>query len=74
MSHLRFADDTMFFLNANKNNARGLKNILIWFEVASGLRINFPKSKLFKVGELDRFEKLADMLGRDIENFPKPTL
>lgn len=43
ISHLHFADDTIFILGASLEKAHGLKELLIWSEVASGLRINLSK-------------------------------
>ncbi|XP_056845199.1 uncharacterized protein LOC130496777 [Raphanus sativus] len=46
VSHLLFADDTMFFLNANKGNCQALKTILSSYEQASGQSINKDKSAI----------------------------
>jgi len=43
---LQFADDTLFFCEANKHNVFTIKIILRCFELASGLRVNFHKSKI----------------------------
>lgn len=40
ISHLQFADDTIFFRGATMENALALKNILISFKMISGLSIN----------------------------------
>ncbi|XP_071708669.1 uncharacterized protein [Rutidosis leptorrhynchoides] len=50
VSHLQYADDTMFFLECSKSNARNLINILKCFELALRLKVNFPKSCLYGVG------------------------
>ncbi|KAL0744395.1 hypothetical protein Bca4012_085908 [Brassica carinata] len=44
ISHLFFADDTMFFLQANKENCASLKSILYHYEQASGQSISKEKS------------------------------
>jgi len=46
VSILQFADDTMFFCEESYSNVVTLNAILRGFEVASGLKINFHKSKL----------------------------
>ena len=46
ISHLLFADDTMFFLQANKNNCKALQSILNRYELASGQTINKEKSAI----------------------------
>ena len=46
MCILQFADDTIFLCEDSFNNVVTLKAILRGFELASGLKINFHKSKL----------------------------
>ena len=46
MCILQFADDTLFLCEDSLNNMVTLKAILRGFELASGLKINFHKSKL----------------------------
>jgi len=47
---LHYADDTFFFCNADTQGVRTLKAILKCFEVASGLKVNYSKSKVGGVG------------------------
>ncbi|GJV81998.1 hypothetical protein Tco_1517868 [Tanacetum coccineum] len=49
VSHLQYADDTIFFGEWNKENAKALMCILKCFEEVSDLRVNYNKSKLFGV-------------------------
>lgn len=46
ISHLFFADDSIFFLKANQQNFSALKNILDDYQYISGQRINFTKSEV----------------------------
>ena len=46
INHLLFADDTMFFLNADKGSTEELKAILSRYEKASGQSINKEKSSI----------------------------
>ena len=46
LSILQFADDSLFLCEDTYNNVLTLKAILRGFELASGLKINFHKSKL----------------------------
>jgi len=43
---LQYADDTMFFYEANSKSVFNIKEILHFFELAFGLRVNFLKSRL----------------------------
>ena len=44
---LQYADDTIFFMEHNLEQAKNLKLLLCAFEQLSGLKINFHESKLF---------------------------
>ncbi|GKV29684.1 hypothetical protein SLEP1_g38589 [Rubroshorea leprosula] len=50
VTHLQFADDTIFFGDATEDNIRVIKCIVRTFELVSGLKINFGKSQLIGVG------------------------
>lgn len=49
ISMLQFTDDTLFFGEVTTQNVVTLKCILRCFELASGLKVNFFKSKLIGV-------------------------
>ncbi|RVW55567.1 Transposon TX1 uncharacterized 149 kDa protein [Vitis vinifera] len=70
VSHLLFADDTILFCEASKDQLTHLGWILAWFEAAFGLRINLAKSELIPVGEIDNIEEMAVELGCRIGSFP----
>ena len=53
-SMLQFADDTLFMLEDSFSNVFTVKTILRCFELVSGLKINFHKSKLAGIN-VDRF-------------------
>ncbi|KAL9685346.1 hypothetical protein QQ045_022795 [Rhodiola kirilowii] len=46
VSHLFFADDSIFFIKADAAEADALKNILSQYEMTSGQRINLEKSEV----------------------------
>ncbi|GKU88310.1 hypothetical protein SLEP1_g2593 [Rubroshorea leprosula] len=63
LSLLQFADDTVIMGRADTENIRTVKDILKWFELMSGLRINFNKSSIFGYNVLEKWLKgLAGML------------
>ena len=51
LTHLQFADDTILFLKPTLDYVPNTRRILICFELASGLQINFHKSCVVKVGK-----------------------
>ncbi|XP_028113211.1 uncharacterized protein LOC114311295 [Camellia sinensis] len=50
ITHLQFADDTILFCNADKEEVGNIKRILRCFEIVSGLRINYHKSVICGIG------------------------
>ena len=59
ISHLFFADDTIVFCEASKDQVSHLSWILFWFEAVSGLRMNLAKSEIIPVGEVEEMLELA---------------
>ncbi|GKV32816.1 hypothetical protein SLEP1_g41389 [Rubroshorea leprosula] len=57
VSHLQFADDTIFFGEASKENIQVIKCVLRTFELASGLKINYGKSQLMGIGVEEEWKK-----------------
>ncbi|XP_071699700.1 uncharacterized protein [Rutidosis leptorrhynchoides] len=50
ITHLQYADDTIFFGEWNKRSAKHISKLLKCFENISGLKVNFRKSKLYGIG------------------------
>lgn len=50
LSHLFYADDVVFVGKWDKQNVATIVNVLNCFILASGLKINLPKSKLMGTG------------------------
>ena len=74
ISHLFFADDIIVFCEASKEHLTHLSWILLWFEAASGLRINLAKSEIIPVGEVEEIEELAVELGCMVGSLPSQYL
>ncbi|GKU90517.1 hypothetical protein SLEP1_g4505 [Rubroshorea leprosula] len=71
VTHLQFADGTIFFGEASEQNIRTIKCILRTFEMAAGLKINFGKCQLMGIGvEDDWRNKMAYRLGCKEGEFP----
>ncbi|XP_068483362.1 uncharacterized protein [Phaseolus vulgaris] len=47
---LQYVDDTLFFCEANTKSVFNIKAILLCFELASGLKVNFLKSRIGGLG------------------------
>ncbi|GJZ86781.1 hypothetical protein Tco_0658391, partial [Tanacetum coccineum] len=50
ISHLQFTDDALILGEWSHENAKNLCRLLRCFHLASGLKVNFSKSKIFGVG------------------------
>ncbi|RVW20240.1 putative ribonuclease H protein [Vitis vinifera] len=70
ISHLFFVDDTIVFCEANREHLTHLSWILLWFEAASGLRINLDKSEIIPVGVVEEIEEMAVELGCRVGSLP----
>nr|GEV01459.1 putative RNA-directed DNA polymerase, eukaryota, reverse transcriptase zinc-binding domain protein [Tanacetum cinerariifolium] len=63
ISHLQFADDAFIMGKWSIKNANNLCRILRCFNLASGLKVNFSKSKFFGVGvDTNETRQLASIL------------
>ena len=74
ISHLLFADDTIVFSEAKKEQLTYLSWILCWFEAASGLRINLAKSEIISVGEVEKIVEMVVELGCKVGQLPSAYL
>nr|KAJ0209709.1 hypothetical protein LSAT_V11C400167150 [Lactuca sativa] len=71
ISHLQYADDVVFMGKWSEENLKNLIRILRCFELASGLKINLSKSKLYGVGTQDiELDLVARSLNFSIGSFP----
>ncbi|KAL4302917.1 hypothetical protein GQ457_10G009840 [Hibiscus cannabinus] len=49
ISHIQFADDLLIFCGGQERQVRNVKRVLRVFELASGLKLNLKKSKVFGI-------------------------
>jgi hypothetical protein len=74
ISHLLFADDTLVFCGASLDQVQAIDEMLICFELVSGLKVNLAKSTLVPVGEVNNVGALAEVLGCEVGSLPIPYL
>lgn len=68
---LQDADDTIFLLEDNLENARNLKFLLCLFEQISGLKINFHKSEIYCLGDaIQRRDSYSEIFTCNIGSLP----
>ncbi|MCI39114.1 RNA-directed DNA polymerase (Reverse transcriptase), partial [Trifolium medium] len=68
---LQFADDTVIVGDGNWDNLWTLKTVLRSFELVSGLKINFFKSKLYGINLEDSFLSAASaFLHCEVDSIP----
>ncbi|KAL8521044.1 hypothetical protein ACS0TY_011549 [Phlomoides rotata] len=71
VSHLQFADDTIFLGDATIENARTIKRILRNLELLSGLKVNFDKCSVSGINvEGDRLAEISGILGCNVASIP----
>nr|XP_033516407.1 uncharacterized protein LOC117280772 [Nicotiana tomentosiformis] len=70
VSHLLFADDTLVFCDADMDQLTYLKQVLQWFQIVSGLKINLDKCEVFPVGEVANIDALSHVLRCKVGSLP----
>ncbi|XP_071707979.1 uncharacterized protein [Rutidosis leptorrhynchoides] len=71
VSHLQYADDTIFLGEWSQKIDFSLQNLLKCFELVSGLKVNFHKSCLYGIGiSIDEIGYVASRLGCKVGSFP----
>lgn len=47
LTHSQYADDTILFINSDVQSVRKVKEVLQCFQLVSGLKVNFQKSRIY---------------------------
>ena len=70
ISHLLFANDTLILCDFDSDQLWHLKGVFVWFQAASGLKINLGKSELVPVGNVTNVMELAAVSGCKVDALP----
>ena len=70
VSHLLFADDTILFCDAYREQILSIRLALTCFQAFTGLKVNVGKSEIVPVGEVRNIQFLANILQCKVGNLP----
>ncbi|KAL6586447.1 hypothetical protein OROMI_001435 [Orobanche minor] len=71
VSHLQYADDTLFSIEGNETNARAVRLLLMNFEAISGLSVNYDKCYVYGLNiHNENLERVAREWGCKVGEFP----
>ena len=62
VSHLLFADDTILFRDASREQILSIRLVLTCFQAFTGLKVNVGKSEIVSIGEVRNIQSLANIL------------
>ena len=63
ISHLLFADDTILFCDASREQILSIRLVLTCFQAFTGLKMNVGKSEIIPIGEVSNIQTLANKQG-----------
>ena len=70
ISHLLFANDTILFCDASREQLLSIRLALSCFQDFTGLNVNVGKSEIVLVGEVNNLDVLANILRRRMGSLP----
>ena len=71
VSHLQFADDTIFFSSTREEDMLTLKSVLLVFGHISGLKVNLDKSNNYGINlKQNHLSRLAEMIDCKASGWP----
>ena len=70
ISHLLFADDTILFCDASREQLLSIRLVLSCFQAFTGLKVNVGKSEIVPVGEVNNIDARANILQCRVGKLP----
>ena len=70
ISHLLFADDTILFCDASREQILSIRLVLTCFQPFTGLKVNVEKSEIIPIGEVSNIQSLANILQCRVGSLP----
>ena len=70
ISHLLFADDTILFYDASRDQLLSIRLALTCFQAFTSLKVNARKSEIVPVGEVGNIDALAAILRCRVGSLP----
>ena len=70
ISHLFFADDTILFCDAFREQLLSIRSALSCFQAFTGLKVNVGKSEIVPIGEVNNLAALASILHCRVGSLP----
>ena len=74
ISHLTFADDTILFYDASREQLLYIRMVLIFFEAITGLKVNVGKNEIVPIGDVGNLNALARTLCCKVGTLPMRNL
>ena len=74
ISHLLFADDTILFCDASREQLLSIRLVLSCFQAFTSLKVNVGKSEIVPVGEVNNLDALANILQCRVDSLPMKNL
>ncbi|XP_050281163.1 uncharacterized protein LOC126722032 [Quercus robur] len=70
ISHLLFANNTILFCDASREQLLSIRLVLTYFQVFTGLKVNVGKSEIVPIGEVSNIHNLANILHCRVGSLP----
>ena len=70
ISHLFFADDTILFCDASREQLLSIRFTLTCFQAFTSLKVNVGKSEIVPIGEVSHIQSLANIFQCKVGSLP----